>query len=68
MAKFGGVPPYAETRNYIVLVGKQLEKHLAAKKAQQPEPVKPAEHRDPNAPKPIQELVETDGTVRYVSR
>jgi soluble lytic murein transglycosylase-like protein len=68
VAKFGGVPPYAETRNYIVLVGKQLEKHLAAKKAQQPEPVKPAEHRDPNAPKPIQELVETDGTVRYVSR
>jgi soluble lytic murein transglycosylase-like protein len=69
VAKFGGIPPYAETRNYIVLVDRQLEKKAASVRKPQPAAVeaKPAP-RDPAAPNPIREIVETDGTVRYVSR
>ena len=68
VAKFGGIPPYAETRNYIVSVDKQLEKKVAMRKPL-PAPVeaKPVP-RDPAAPNPIREVVETDGTIRYVSR
>jgi soluble lytic murein transglycosylase-like protein len=33
VAKFGGVPPYAETRNYLAEVRKLLEKSLAAQSA-----------------------------------
>jgi soluble lytic murein transglycosylase-like protein len=70
VAKYGGVPPYAETQNYLILVRKQWEKQKFAARKPQPAPpvVKAAEPRDPNAPHPIQEIVETDGTVRYVSR
>jgi len=67
VAKFGGVPPYAETRNYLVLVNRQLEKNSAAHKPQ-PAPVKAAAPHDPADPNHIQEIVEADGTVRYVSR
>jgi soluble lytic murein transglycosylase-like protein len=71
VAKYGGVPPYAETRNYLIQVSKQLEKSMAG----QPQP-KPAETKA--APKPdaeksegpnhLQEIVQADGTVRYVSK
>lgn len=64
--KYGGVPPYKETQNYLVLVKKHLDQAVGAKKAK-PTP-KPAAPRDPSAPAHIQEIVETDGTVRYVSR
>jgi soluble lytic murein transglycosylase-like protein len=64
--KYGGVPPYRETQNYLVLVKKHLEK-AGARKAQ-PASVKPAAVRDPSAPAHIQEIVEPDGAVRYVSR
>ena len=67
VAKYRGVPPYRETQNYLHLVKKQLDKKAAAKPA--PRPVKQeAAPRDPNAPAPIREIVETNGTVRYVSR
>ena len=39
VAKFGGVPPYAETRNYLAEVRKQLEKSLAAQAAARFDPV-----------------------------
>jgi soluble lytic murein transglycosylase-like protein len=71
VAKFGGIPPYLETRNYVVLVGRQLEKRQAEARKSRPAPVKPAvaeTPRDPAAPSHIQEIVETDGTIRYVSR
>lgn len=68
VAKYGGVPPYTETRNYIVSVGKQLEKSVAAKPRQTPQVPAKAEPRNPDAPNPIREIVETDGSVRYVSR
>jgi soluble lytic murein transglycosylase-like protein len=69
VAKYGGVPPYRETQNYLVLVKKELDKAVGLKQAAAPAP--------PPAPKPaaastgpahIQEIVETDGSVRYVSR
>jgi soluble lytic murein transglycosylase-like protein len=66
VAKYGGVPPYAETQNYLNLVKKQLDKGVGARRAPAPEP--PPVPVDPNAPKHIQQIVETDGTVRYVSR
>lgn len=70
VARFGGVPPYAETRNYLVLVNRQLEKTTARHKAQPPAPaaVQHPAPRNPAEPNPIQAVVETDGTVRYVSR
>jgi soluble lytic murein transglycosylase-like protein len=67
VAKHGGVPPYRETRNYLQLVKKQLDKKTAGKTA--PVAVKhEAAPRDPNAPARIREIVETDGTIRYVSQ
>jgi soluble lytic murein transglycosylase len=72
VARYGGVPPYAETRNYLVLVKRALEKGGAGApvaKAQPPEPahqtveVKPTEVHNR-----IEEIVGPDGRVRYVSR
>jgi soluble lytic murein transglycosylase-like protein len=68
VAKYGGVPPYAETQNYLVLIQKQLEnaqKAAAAKPRMQE--TKPADLA-PAAPAHIQELTQPDGTVRYVAR
>jgi len=64
--KYGGVPPYPETQNYLVLVKKHLDKAVGARKPQPPAP-KPEPVRDPSEPAHIQEIVE-NGAVRYVSR
>jgi soluble lytic murein transglycosylase-like protein len=66
VAKHGGVPPYKETQNYLRLVKNQLDKRPS--KPASAAPAKPEPPRDPNAPARIREIVETDGTVRYVSR
>jgi soluble lytic murein transglycosylase-like protein len=66
VAKYGGVPPYRETQNYLILVKKQLDKAAGARP--KPAPAPPVVPLDPNAPTHIREIVETDGTVRYVSR
>ncbi len=71
VAKYGGVPPYAETRNYLVQVARQLEKSTAG----QPQP-KPVEAKPVPQPEPpvgdgtthLQEVRQPDGTVRYVSK
>ena len=69
VAKYGGVPPYAETQNYLQLVKKHLEKRAAAAPKPAAAPVRQeAASTDPNAPAKIREVVETDGTVHYVSR
>jgi soluble lytic murein transglycosylase-like protein len=65
VARYGGVPPYAETRNYVDLVQKQLQhtgKSAAGATEASPAPTEPA------GPVHIQEIVEPDGSVRYVSR
>jgi soluble lytic murein transglycosylase-like protein len=69
VARYGGVPPYRETQNYLVSVGKRLAE---AKKAQtlrdKEKEKKPVEVKPAGSPNPIREVVEADGSVRYVSR
>ena len=68
VARYGGVPPYAETQTYLILVHKQLEEaRKAAATKQRVEEVKPADAA-PAGPAHIVELVQPDGTVRYVAR
>jgi hypothetical protein len=69
VARHGGVPPYPETRNYVRAVRKELEK--AAVSSMEPKPQEGGEgmgEARPNAVNPIRQIVEPDGTVRYVSR
>lgn len=71
--RYGGVPPYRETQNYLVSVAKALRDGRGAGAAQaKPRPsesthqtveVKPAEVHNR-----IREIVEPDGCVRYVSQ
>jgi len=68
VARYGGVPPYAETRNYVVSVGRQFErakKAAGAKPAPPPQPVVEAKEAGPAH---VVEIVQPDGSVRYVSR
>lgn len=68
VARFGGVPPFRETQNYLVLVRRQLEDARRAEAARQREKEKPVETKPPDGPNHISEVVSSDGTVRYVSR
>jgi soluble lytic murein transglycosylase-like protein len=68
--KYGTVPPYPETRNYLVLVNQQIRKNLAASAARtesKPAPP-PVVEVKPDGPAHIQEVVGPDGAVRYVAR
>jgi len=69
VARYGGIPPYAETQTYVSLVRKQLE---AWKKAESAKPVaaalpKPEEPRD-SGPAHIVPEIQADGSVHYVTR
>jgi soluble lytic murein transglycosylase-like protein len=67
VARYGGVPPYAETQNYLVQVYKRLEEAQKAGAAKpKSQEVKPAEAA-PAGPAHIEEVVQPDGTVRYVA-
>ena len=67
--RYRGVPPFAETQNYVTLVRRQLElaKNAAAKTVAAPAPPQPIEAKDAG-PAHVVEIVQADGTVRYVSR
>ena len=70
VARYGGVPPYAEAQNYVGLVRHQLElakKAADAKAAAAPAPAQAVEVKD-NGPAHVVEIVQADGSVRYVSR
>jgi soluble lytic murein transglycosylase-like protein len=67
VARHGGVPPYAETQNYVKLVGKELEKAGAKRAGSQP-PEGGKLGPGPDAFNHIREIQQPDGTVRYVSR
>jgi len=73
VARYGGVPPFPETQNYLILVARQLEEARKAEAAKQKAiaagPARPqAEIKPvPGGPNHIQEVVEADGSVRYVS-
>ena len=68
VARYGGVPPYPETRSYVEDVGKRLERTMAAKPKQTAASPPASLQTDPDAPRHIQQIVEPDGAVRYVSR
>lgn len=67
VARYGDVPPYAETRNYVVQVRKHIEEsQKAAAAARKPE-IKPVEPKS-DGPRQIEQVTEADGSVRYVAR
>lgn len=67
VARYGDVPPYAETRNYVVQVRKHIEEsQKAAAAARKPEN-KPVEPKS-DGPRQIEQVTEADGSVRYVAR
>ncbi|HEY2013987.1 MAG TPA: lytic transglycosylase domain-containing protein [Bryobacteraceae bacterium] len=65
VAKYGTVPPYKETQNYLQLVANQLKKSKAKSDAGRAKPAAPPETSGPNH---IQKVVDVDGTVRFVTR
>jgi hypothetical protein len=73
VAKHGGVPPYAETQKYVERVGNRMAAALKTRTAKQGfENAGPKAGAGAEAPATqyhrIQEIVEPDGSVRYVSR
>ena len=71
VARYGGVPPFAETQNYVILVRRQLEqarKAAAAKMVEAPAPPPQAVEARDAGPAHVVEIVQGDGSVRYVSR
>jgi soluble lytic murein transglycosylase-like protein len=72
VARYGGVPPFPETQNYLILVLRQLQEAQKAEAAKQKTiaavETRPEAKTKPAAgPNHIQEVVEADGSVRYVS-
>ncbi len=74
VTRYGGVPPYPETLNYVNQVGLRLAATQPAalpaeRKSNSPEPAaaSPAPAAEP-VPARIEQITEANGTVRYVSR
>jgi soluble lytic murein transglycosylase len=68
VARYGGVPPYAETRQYVERVGRKLERARRAAPPREEKKQLPPEEAKAAGPNHIFEVVEPDGSVRYVSR
>jgi soluble lytic murein transglycosylase-like protein len=78
VAKYGGIPPYVETQNYVTQVQRRVDARRrtdAAKTASaKPEPPKPetaaagVRPKGEDSPRHIQEIVAADGSVRYVTQ
>jgi membrane-bound lytic murein transglycosylase B len=72
VAKYGTVPPYKETQNYLHLVADQLKKAKAKSAAgtgrNSAQTGAQAAETIPGEPNHIQKVVDRDGTVRYVTR
>jgi len=67
VTRYGGIPPYPETQNYVVEVGRRLEASRKAAAIQQTSA--PAlEQAKPEGPAHIVEVAMADGSVRYVTR
>jgi hypothetical protein len=65
--KYGTIPPYPETLNYLVLVGRQMRK-TAATAPPPPVSAVPNAAEVPSGPARIEEVVGPDGSLRYISR
>ena len=68
VARYGGVPPFPETQNYVILVRKRFEQRSRDFAKQQKVLASRPVEDPPGAPRHIQEIAEADGSVRYVSR
>lgn len=70
VARYGGIPPYPETQNYVVLVRRQWEQAKRTAQAKTPPPSARQEKAEatPEAPTHIVEVAMPDGSVRYVTR
>jgi hypothetical protein len=70
VARYGGVPPFAETQNYVILVRRQLELARNAAAAQTVAAAAPLQAIEAAeaGPAHVVEIVQADGSVRYVSR
>jgi len=66
VTRYGGIPPYAETQAYVVLVRRQLELAKQAEAKAAPVPARP--EASVETPGHIVEIAMPDGSVRYVSR
>ena len=66
VTRYGGVPPYPETQSYVEQVGKKLEK--APKRAREREISPVAQPPQGESERHLVEILESDGSVRYVSR
>jgi hypothetical protein len=67
VGKYGTVPPYRETIQYVMQVGRELQKSPAP--APEAPPAAPtAAPEKLSGPTHIQEVVELDGSIRYISR
>lgn len=71
VVKYGTVPPYAETQNYLKLVARHVQeaqKASAAKVREQKEQQNRTKVETESGGPHVQEVIQADGTVRYVSR
>jgi soluble lytic murein transglycosylase-like protein len=70
VARYGGVPPFPETRNYLMLVGQRMAQAKKAEAESTPAPHAPVQAVESKeaGPAHVVEIVQADGTVRYVSR
>jgi soluble lytic murein transglycosylase-like protein len=70
--KYGNVPPYPETENYVHLVSREIDTALkaaaVARAAAKPIPPPTAVEVNPDEPAHIKEIVDSAGVVHYVSR
>jgi soluble lytic murein transglycosylase-like protein len=63
--KYGTVPPYPETLNYLIQVGKRFQQPVAVPVVEAPAPKVTDEPA--GGPSHIRQVVDADGSVRYVS-
>jgi len=71
VAKYGGIPPYPETQNYVILVRKQLELAKKAEVRQAAVAAAAAPTESEGKAEVVRHIVEVampDGSVRYVTR
>jgi len=67
VAKYGTVPPYPETQNYLKLVARQL-REAAPAVVEKPQPQIAAAPARPDDTTHVQAVVGEDGALRYVSQ
>jgi soluble lytic murein transglycosylase-like protein len=66
--KYGAIPPYPETLNYLMLVGRQMQKTAATAPPPPVSTVPKAAEVPPSGPAHIEAVVGPDGSLHYISR